>query len=510
MAKDDLFAISGTDIDEFRELIQWWRTFRREIDNSFVESGQAVPFLCLNRPDGWDLGACRRLIRDSAFPFVYDVHLVGYPTIAARSSFRIEWQNIDPNSDLFGEVLTGERVSVNASAEEMAESLPEDLPRMLVSGGRMRANDSDTDGIEYSTGRWFFATAEEPQWRPTIIDIASERLVGRTLRTHLRPSGTVSRFFSLASTDGPTPLHPGTMAVAWDIGGLLMMALHEPRIFQATLETPRVANYEWSLTPYSQRVTEGETASIRIACSASNVLDETDSQTTSIDLAWDYDTTDEDDFVQTHADAINAAISESSEWTFDGFRLSVTFAPGDVLKEISVELETRDEGTVEGTESASLVASNPLSTTGIADIALDTAIVTIRDANAIQWDVVGPATANAEDSGLYKLIATGVYKQGIFTSLTLSRTGSVSDAYTSDWRDALTAAVSGRDDVSYERASDTVLVIAQEDGPIDPIEFSVGFLSGAEGQWILTIADAGASPDLSVVINQDSVTTEVS
>lgn len=504
MAKK-LYAISEDDRQPFLDLVAWWRSRGSTLDLSLASVGGPTPFVCLKRPDGWDLGICRRLVRDNAWSFVWDLHLLGYPAIAGKNSFAIQWTHTD------GTVVKTPAISVDATAQEMAEAQPRSLPTAIVSGGKMRANDDDTTGDEYSTGRWFFAFAEDPEWTPEIVDLNSVRLVGRTHRTHLRPSGSAHQFFSLASTDGPTPLHPGTLAVAWDFGGKLMMALHEPRIFQGSaFQTAKSAEYSWAIGPFSQLVTEGVTATIEISCSASNAATELLPQTTSIDLTWDYGTTDTDDWDDTLSEAITAAIGTNAAWAWDGSRLSATFQPSETTQTLSVALGTRDEGTVEGTESATLSASNPLSTTGVADLTVDSATIELRDANAILWDVTGSAAVSPGNSGTYNLIVTGVYKAGVYSAITLTRTGTVSDAHTEDWRAAITTAIAARDEFAFDEGTDTLTLTAQADGTIDPLTFSIEFTTGASGTWTLTIADAGSTAELDVTIGNDAVTTEVS
>lgn len=501
---DPLYGISERDRPSYRELIEWWSTFRQSQDNAILPLEPVVPFVCLQRPDGWNLGQCRRLIRDSAWPFVWEIILVGYPAIAGITTFAVRWTHEDKTTADSG------LVKVDATPTEFAAAQP-DVGRYIVRGGSMRANEYDKSGPEYSIGRWWLSFAAEPDWTPEVIGLGTDRLIGIVRRNHLRPSEDSRPFFSLASTDGPTPIHPGTVAIGFPMGGQLMMALHEPRVFQGTLVPIPGAVLEWAIFPYLSEVVEGNTAEIQIRLVVTSPDELQTETTTSVDVEFVHGETVDADFVDTLNDWLTTATSGSSVFSWDGARLTANVSPGTSAKAIEhtlvISVGTTDEGTVEGQETATISISNPLASEASAVVSQATGQIVIRDANSIQWDVTGPATANPGDTKTYTIAASGILETGLSTSVTLARTGTVSPADTTDWESALLAAISDRDEVTYSRSTGTLEIIATEDGVVAAISFDVGYESGAEGEWILTASNAQASVGVDVEIGSGSVTT---
>lgn len=501
---EDLYGIRKADVRDYRDLIRWWRTTRGQLTYEAAPVQGAYPFVCLRRPTGWSLGLCRELIHDAARPFVWDVSLVGYPALTGRTTFQLRWTK-------GSEVLTSDPIAVTARADQLAKALPEGLPEAYVYGGRMRATGLAGDAAtEYDTGRWWLAFSEDPVWTPEVIGLTSDRLAGFARRTHLRPSPEPREFFTLASTGGPTPVQAGAMGVGFPVGGRMCMLYHEPRVWQGTLEAATTAGINWSLGPFQQEVTEGNNATVTVTLSIDAISTLTGPATTSVDFTWDAGPTTGDDFDDTLADWIATAVAGSDTWEFDGTnRLTANIAPdGPSLLTLDILVPVRDDGVLEGLQTVGVQISNPLSSEASAGISLERADINIRDADSVRWDLTGPAASSPGSTETMKLVVSGILSTGLFTSIDLVRTGSVADENTTDWEDALATVAAARAELAY--SAGTLTVTAQSEGPIDPIEFDVGYNANADGSWTLTISDAGSSGGLDVEIGQETVTTEVS
>lgn len=509
MAKEDLFAITKAQKPTYLALLRWWETQGNGSEPPPRITELLVPFVTLQRPDGWRLGKCRRMIADKARPYVWDLSLIGYPEIAGLSTFRLRWVNRE------GEVRDSQPIPTDATAAQVAQLLPAGIGDPEIHGGLVRESETTpelTDGARsptFNLGRWWLCFANYPEWTPFFLDMSSQRLVGRAQRTHLRPSETGREFFLLSGTDGPTPIHPGALAFAAYSGGKLLVFAHEPRIWQGSVTPVEQTRFQWAVSPFRTEILEGETGEVTITVEAGGSATQTEPVATSVDVTWSAGTTSPDDFSQTFEDWMQAALAGAAGWEWDGARLTATVDPGEVRKQIVIRIPTLDDATTEGDEIASIGINNPLADIGGASISVDTTEVVLIDRNVLDWRITGPATADDGTTETYTLAMSGIPEEGVFAEITISRTGTVSPALFSDWEDALITAVAGRDEFEYDKATSRMLFTAQETAAVGAIQFDVTFLDTASGTFILTLSSPAGSSGVHVETTQPQVVTTI-
>ena len=230
------------------------------------------------------------------------------------------------------------------------------------------------------------------------------------------------------------------------------------------------------------------------------------------------------------AAAITAAVSANPDVSFDAATGTLSYtAPGDgaSMADILVDLDLIDDSLIEGDEDFSIDLSNAASTTG-ATVSVDTtaatATTTINDIDAVtgnpdgpsEWSLSGDASVDEGGNANYTVALTGSYGEGEAVSVVINVNdiGSSNLDYSSV-DDALSAAASGRADVSYDSATATLTYTAPADGAtMVPLNFQLpivddALIEGTEDYAVVLTnptSTTGIAPALGAI---NSVTTSI-
>lgn len=460
-------------------------------------AGGMVMGMVLFRPVEFTAGVCVKLFYDPARPFVWDIHLLGYPAMTGRAKFSIEWSN---GTD----TLRVDNVPIYATAAEFADRLPEPVKQIAnVDGGTMLA--TFNGGQQFAqTGRWFVSFAAEPIWIPKIVAMSDPRLQGRALRNNIHCSDEFAFFRTLASVDAPTPIHPGAMFMAWPEHDGLRMGPIEPRIYQEWQGGAQFAEYEMELSPFESFQFEGDAGVVEFRFFAQSQDERDGDVKIGANLALSFDTAAETDLTGLLGDWINAAISANTDglaWTWNGERLEVIVPPDVETGLLSIRIPTIDDAVIEGVERLALLITNPTASTGFARITQTTANVVLVERDVATFRISGPATAPATGAASFTLSVDGLFTPGTTLTLSIAPAGTALTSDVSDWLAAFSAAVAGMDGLEFDGELGLLTWTIETQTGLDAITFEISFEDTAAGKtYGFTISGETISPAGNAII----------
>lgn len=226
---EELFAIEPADRRPFNDLVDWWK--RVAINGPQFSAGggaEAVPLMILRAPEGWTLGRYAPMVVDSAYPYSYDVCLIGYPAAynagqIQPGTFRVAWQGVQ-----------SEPIPFNATAVQFRAALPQPLRDLCkVTGGTIV--DTVATGETYYPGRWFVSLPERFPGL-TAVPLTAGTLDTVVLRVSESPLSVAPMVFPcwcLVNRTTSPRIAAGALALGWYTQGLgLMIGAVEPRIYE--------------------------------------------------------------------------------------------------------------------------------------------------------------------------------------------------------------------------------------------------------------------------------------
>lgn len=492
MAKKKLFGIPAEDRADAKQQLQEWRAGKRTQQPTTAKRSEpgAILVMVLNRPSGFEAGVCARLFFDPQRSFVWDINLIGYPAISGRAQFRLEWSG--PSSS---GVFKSKKIPIYATADEFAANLPDDLKKIaIVQGGTMSVV-SERSQITAQTGRWFVSFEDDPGWTPKFIEMTDPRIQGRCLRTRFRISQRVDDFVSLASVDGPSPIHPGSLGIGWQVPGAFILGPIEARIYQEYQGGVAYSSYSWRITPFIQQIVEGNEAAISIELSASNQDRSDGPVVVSVLVAIGFgDEAGAEDFAGTLDDWILAAIASDTSFTWADGRLSVTIQPDEEQKLLEVIIPTIDDAVIEGNQEFSIILSSARSSTGIVVVEQSEANVEIVDADNAKFGIYGPSAASNDTTVEFTLSVQGVFQEGVLVSVFINETGTALPDEISEWRVALAEYAATVDGLTFDTITGRLDYLTQASGGMPGVPIVVGLFATSVGRLFgLELSSASVS-----------------
>lgn len=478
MAKSKVYGIPEADRADAKQHLEEWRGARnsRQTFDVRPDHGMIVA-LVLARPVGFDAGLCVRLVRDPQRAFVWIITLLGYPAISGRATFRIQWSGP-------GTSFRSQKIGTYSTAEEFAATLPDELKKIaVVQGGTMAVAKNGTIATA-QTGRWFISFAHRPEWTPTVVEMSDPRLQGRAEIHDLRPSNRIDQFRMLASISGPVRIHPGSMAMGWNHDGVLRLGPVEARIYQEYDGGPTSAQYVWSVSPFSSTVYEGDEVVFDISLTASNQDVRDGAVDISVAVAIDYgDETTAEDFEGTLDDWMAAAVEGLDAFTWAGGRLTVRLNPDDEAAALELKLRTINDAIIEGDQLFALRLSAARASQGIVLIQNAESNIRMVDKDAATFGVFGPSTTGAPTDVVYTVTIEGVFKTGAIVAVSIADGGTaIPGTDISDWAAAFEIYAATLPGVSFVASTGRLQIVAQEDGGLDALAITVGFLPSSAGK----------------------------
>jgi len=171
-------------------------------------------------------------------------------------------------------------------------------------------------------------------------------------------------------------------------------------------------------------------------------------------------------------------VSGRSDLGYDEATGTLTYtaaSDGDSMAAVSFDLPIIDDEMIEGPEDYQVVLSTPGSTTGISPSlsASDSVTTTIEDTRGdggtgegpAQWSVSGSGSVDEGDSAQYTVSLSGQYQAGevISVELNLTDSGTSSSDY-ADLATAISTAIAGNPDVTFDAATGRLSYTAPSDG----------------------------------------------
>lgn len=225
----DLFGIEPNDRRPFNELVDWWK--RVAVSGPQFSAGggaEAIPLMILRAPEGWTLGRYAPMVVDAAYPYSYDVCLIGYPAAynagqVQPGTFRVAWNGVE-----------SEPIPFNATAVQFRAALPQPLRDICkVTGGTI--TDTVATGETYYPGRWFVSLPERFSGL-TAVPLTAGTLDTVVLRVSQSPLSVAPMVFPcwcLVNRTTSPRIAAGALALGWYTQGLgLMIGAIEPRIYE--------------------------------------------------------------------------------------------------------------------------------------------------------------------------------------------------------------------------------------------------------------------------------------
>jgi hypothetical protein len=224
-----LFAIEPDDRRPFNDIIDWWK--RVAINGpqfSGAGGGEAVPMMILRAPQGWTLGRYAPMIVDAAYPYSYDVCLIGYPAAydagqVQPGTFKLAWNGVESAP-----------IPFNATAVEFRAALPQPLRDFCkVTGGTI--TDTVGTGETYYPGRWFISMPERFSGLAALPLTAGtlDTVVLRVSESPLSVAPMVFPCWCLVNRTTAPRIAAGALALGWYTQSLgLMIGAIEPRIYE--------------------------------------------------------------------------------------------------------------------------------------------------------------------------------------------------------------------------------------------------------------------------------------
>jgi len=228
--------------------------------------------------------------------------------------------------------------------------------------------------------------------------------------------------------------------------------------------------------------------------------------------------------------AITAAVATNPDVVFDASTGTLIYtAPNDnaAMTDIVIDLALLDDALIEGPEEFSLDLSNPASSSG-AVVGVDAMAASVTtsigdtqgpngaDDGPAEWSITGDMSADEADLASYTVTLTGSYGAGDQVSVVLN----LSDVDTNnlDYADldsAIAAATAGRNDISYDSATNTLTFTSAADGSsMTPFIFEVAvvddaFVEGPEDYQIVLSTPSSATGITSSLSASDTATTTI-
>ena len=226
----------------------------------------------------------------------------------------------------------------------------------------------------------------------------------------------------------------------------------------------------------------GETATINLALA--------NNSTTSADHA---------DFVTAVTTAIVAAPTPS----FNAGTGTLTYTgTGSPMQDLVINLAAINDGLVEGPEQYTVSLSNPGSTTGSSVAGSGSVTTTINDASAATWSLSGSPSVAEGNAASYTVHLAGTLQAGQTATINLAlANNSTTSADDADFVTAVTTAIAGRADLSFNSGTGTLTYTGtgspMQDLVINLAAINDGLVEGPE-QYTVSLSNPGSTTGSSV------------